>query len=276
MDIFEIIVEKKKKYVSLKNIEKEDIKQFILDLVNHSTNKNVFSNDQVEKTWNEVFGGNVKFSFVDGSLFESECKHRIDIELKGQIYRILLLSCDGSTKIQDIIRINKDIDLLQKRNVSNLFCSMYDIQNKYIGNLMISSPKKNQIKLIGILNHLESYANKKLGIHVHTKGDLTDQCKNCGMHYNPLTQFHGGRSGERHLGDLGNINVDEKGVANINVDIDLMNLDPFVVMGSFAGRSIVLHDKEDDLGKGDNNESAINGNSGGRIACGVIGGEFIF
>jgi superoxide dismutase, Cu-Zn family len=40
---------------------------------------------------------------------------------------------------------------------------------------------------------------------------------------------------------------------------------------SIIGRSVVVHENEDDLGRGGQDDSHLNGHAGPRIACGVIG-----
>ena len=40
---------------------------------------------------------------------------------------------------------------------------------------------------------------------------------------------------------------------------------------SIVGRSVVVHAQEDDLGRTDHPDSKTTGNSGARVACGVIG-----
>ncbi|KAK2558081.1 Superoxide dismutase [Cu-Zn] [Acropora cervicornis] len=71
-----------------------------------------------------------------------------------------------------------------------------------------------------------------------------------------------------HHGDLGNIIANEQGVAKVDMTDKLVSL---VGKDSVVGRTIVVHEKADDLGKGGNEESTKTGNAGGRLACGVIG-----
>jgi len=82
---------------------------------------------------------------------------------------------------------------------------------------------------------------------------------------------HGGRNvTERHVGDLGNIEVDSSGVANINFSDSIISLrGPH----SIIGRALVVHNGTDDLGKGNTEDSRKTGSAGSRVACGVIGIE---
>jgi Cu-Zn family superoxide dismutase len=108
------------------------------------------------------------------------------------------------------------------------------------------------------------------GFHIHTFGNLySTDCKDCGGHWNPDNKKHGSlRSRESHAGDLGNIVSNKDGVS-----YNLFTTSKITLFGvnSIIGRSVVVHSREDDLGKGGNDESLITGNAGSRLDCAVIG-----
>ncbi|KAI0228331.1 Superoxide dismutase [Cu-Zn] [Lamellibrachia satsuma] len=108
----------------------------------------------------------------------------------------------------------------------------------------------------------------KHGFHVHTNGDLGDGCKAAGGHYNPLGKQHGGPDNtERHVGDLGNVIQDTNGNASVTILDHLVSLEGNY---SVVGRAIVIHEGEDDLGKGNHSDSKTSGHAGARIGCCVI------
>ncbi|KAK9524891.1 hypothetical protein VZT92_017255 [Zoarces viviparus] len=103
------------------------------------------------------------------------------------------------------------------------------------------------------------------GLHVHTLGDLTRDCLSCGEHYNPFGRQHGGPGdSERHVGDLGNIVAGPDGRASFRQE------DSQLKVWDVIGRSLVVDAGEDDLGRGGQPLSKRTGNSGERLACGII------
>lgn len=109
------------------------------------------------------------------------------------------------------------------------------------------------------------------GFHIHEYGDRSNGCESAGGHFNPFNSIHGdisNSSAGRHAGDLGNIIANIKGEAIVSFSDKLLTL---YGQNSIIGRSLVVHADRDDLGKGENEESKITGNSGKRVACGVIG-----
>ncbi|OVA19495.1 Superoxide dismutase [Macleaya cordata] len=102
---------------------------------------------------------------------------------------------------------------------------------------------------------------------VHEFGDTTNGCISTGPHFNPKGLTHGAPEDEvRHAGDLGNIIANADGVAEATiVDSQI----PLSGPNAVVGRALVVHELEDDLGKGGHELSLTTGNAGGRLACGT-------
>ena len=110
----------------------------------------------------------------------------------------------------------------------------------------------------------------KHGFHIHKCGDMTKGCETGCEHFNPFNKNHGGpHSQERHAGDLGNI-TSLNGVSKGSITVKDISCDPKTKI-SIVGRMFVIHEDEDDLGKGGDEESLKTGNAGKRIACSIIG-----
>lgn len=117
-----------------------------------------------------------------------------------------------------------------------------------------------------IVGQITGLAPGAHGFHIHEFGDLSDGCESAGKHYNPDGVDHGDIDGG-HVGDLGNITADKNGQANFRIVARRVSL-----LGdrSVVGRAIVIHENQDDLGRGGDQESLKTGNAGDRLACGVI------
>jgi len=114
--------------------------------------------------------------------------------------------------------------------------------------------------------------NAQQGFHIHEYGDLSEGCKSACAHYNPFGKSHGCPGMEnRHVGDLGNLNIDMFGNANYTTTDNVIQLSGKY---SIIGRSLIIHKDKDDCGQGQGElrlESLKTGNAGERIACAVIG-----
>ena len=121
-----------------------------------------------------------------------------------------------------------------------------------------------------IIIDVYGFKEGKHGFHIHEKGTVDKGCGSLCAHYNPFKATHGGPNDDRehrHVGDLGNIEIDKNGVCKISFTDLLVKLSG---EHSVLNRSVVIHEDEDDLGKGGDKESLRTGNAGKRIACGKI------
>jgi Cu-Zn family superoxide dismutase len=105
----------------------------------------------------------------------------------------------------------------------------------------------------------------KHGIHIHEKPDLTDpKLISAGAHFNPggAEHHHGSPDdAKRHAGDLGNIEVDDKGHGHLELKDDELAVDG---KNGVVGHSVIIHAKVDDL------KTQPSGASGDRVAGGAI------
>ena len=103
----------------------------------------------------------------------------------------------------------------------------------------------------------------KHGFHLHDKGDCSDpKAASAGAHFNPTHSHHGGPdTAERHAGDFGNVTADASG--KVHAELKGKNL-KLTGADSIVGKAVIVHAGEDDL------KTDPSGNSGDRVACGVI------
>jgi superoxide dismutase, Cu-Zn family len=116
---------------------------------------------------------------------------------------------------------------------------------------------------VTVVADAEGLTPGKHGFHVHEFGDCSaPDGSSAGAHFNPNKTKHGGPdSSERHVGDLGNLVADETGKAHYERTDKIISLRG---PNSIIGKSIVIHSGEDDF------KTQPSGNSGARVACGVI------
>jgi Cu-Zn family superoxide dismutase len=119
---------------------------------------------------------------------------------------------------------------------------------------------------VKIVVNVEGLTPGKHGIHIHEKPDLSDpKLMSAGGHFNPDGASHrhaGPTDAVRHAGDLGNIEIDDKGHGHLELTDDALAIEG---ARGVVGHSIIIHEKEDDL-----KTQQPPGNAGGRVAGGVI------
>ncbi len=121
----------------------------------------------------------------------------------------------------------------------------------------------NTVKVMGKISGLKP--NAEHGFHIHDKGDCSSgDGMSAAGHFNPTGKPHGAHGhGDHHAGDIPSLMADANGVANVNFESNTISL-----MGgqstNIIGRGVIVHKDPDDY------KTQPTGNSGARLACGVI------
>ena len=135
---------------------------------------------------------------------------------------------------------------------------------KAVGSATLSEDRiglRVELRVVGLPEGLH-------GVHVHTVGKCEGpEFTTAGAHFNPAGKVHGTLSTNGpHAGDLGNLEVKKDGTGLLSVTTPHLSLVPGAStnVAASGGLAIVVHAQADD------EKTDPTGNSGARIACGVI------
>ena len=105
--------------------------------------------------------------------------------------------------------------------------------------------------------------NQEHGFHVHEKGDCSSRDgMSAGGHFDPGGRPHGPQNAPHHGGDMPSLKADAAGNAQATFQIESVSVGTGI--DGLVGRAVIVHAKPDDY------TTQPTGNSGARIACGVI------
>lgn len=101
------------------------------------------------------------------------------------------------------------------------------------------------------------------GFHIHEKGDCgAPDGTSAGGHFNPDGKPHGHpHMGPHHAGDMPMLEADAHGTARLSANLAGVALEG---PGGIVGKGVIVHAAPDDF------KTQPTGNSGARMACGVI------
>ena len=144
---------------------------------------------------------------------------------------------------------------------------LVDASGNVVGNVLLSQ----DIGSVRILLDVNGLPPGAKAVHIHEVGRCDGPSfESAGAHFNPTKAEHG-TSNPRgpHAGDLPDVTVDSAGKGHLEFSATLIAVDkkaPATVLDA-DGSAIVIHERADDK------RTDPAGDSGARIACGVIAGE---
>ncbi|HRP06858.1 MAG TPA: superoxide dismutase family protein [Gemmatimonadales bacterium] len=118
---------------------------------------------------------------------------------------------------------------------------------------------------ISVIGRIDGFAQGERGIHVHATGSCSPTFEAAGPHWNPADKSHGLDNPDGpHQGDLSNVAFQSDSSGQVDGFIRGAGLRSMGGLIDADGAAIVLHHSRDDQ------RTDPAGNSGARVACGVV------
>jgi Cu-Zn family superoxide dismutase len=120
-------------------------------------------------------------------------------------------------------------------------------------------------RMVTLVIKVEGAKPGQHAVHIHEFGDCSaPDASSAGKHWNPLNKMHGRWGSESyHLGDIGNLTVEESGTGTLTFSTDEWAIGSGGA-NDVVGKAFLVHANADDF------VTQPDGNAGERIACGVI------
>ena len=133
--------------------------------------------------------------------------------------------------------------------------------SKTFGEATFEQVGDNRVRVVVFAQNLK--AGGEHGFHIHEAGDCSSaDGMSAKGHFNPLGKPHGMPGTQSHAGDLPMLKAAKNGRAKLDIVIEGVTLAPGPT--SIVGRGLIIHAEPDDF------KTQPTGNSGARLACGVI------
>ncbi|HEV2578357.1 MAG TPA: superoxide dismutase family protein [Acidobacteriaceae bacterium] len=177
---------------------------------------------------------------------------------------MLILAC-GVGLAMGVGAAGAQTDQTAKRTTNEVKVKLIGSQGQPAGTVTFRQVKQG-VKMTVKLENVP-FGEHAVHIHEHAVCDAPD-FHAAGGHFNPLGKHHGFENPEgHHAGDLpANVSVGENHRGEASFVLKDVSMDPNLPNSIFAngGTSVVVHEH------GDDQKTDPSGNSGNRIACGVV------
>jgi Cu-Zn family superoxide dismutase len=143
---------------------------------------------------------------------------------------------------------------------------MVDVKGQEVGEATLTELSDGVLIRLNLAGKPPLISPGSHALHIHEVGKCEQTFKSAGGHFNPLEKKHGYLDPQgKHLGDLPNIHVPDSGILTVEIFAPQITLTAGKTSLLDAdGSSLVIHAAVDDY------RTDPAGNSGDRIACGVI------